>query len=58
MAMTLSRCWLLFVLIGAAPVWANTPATSAVELHHYDPASIVRLNGGGTDGSADIDTNL
>ena len=56
--MTLSRCWLLFLLIGTAPVWANPPATSAVELHHYDTETIARLNGGGTDGSADIDTNL
>ncbi len=57
--MTLSRCWLLLLLLlGAAPVWANTPATAAVELHHYDTKSIARLNSGDSDGSADIDTNL
>ncbi len=56
--MTLSRCWLLLLFIGTAPVWANAPSSPSLQIHHFDSESVALLNSGSTDGYADIDTIL
>lgn len=58
MTVTANHFWLLFLSIVAAQVWAMAPVSTELELHHYDGGSVERLNKGGADGSADIDTNL